>query len=45
LLDPAVTAECSGHPANGTGLHVTLIEADVASSTVLFAPAEHVAAG
>jgi exoribonuclease R len=39
LLDPAVTAECSGHTANGTSLHVTLVQADVATSTVLFAPA------
>jgi exoribonuclease R len=45
LLDPAVTAECTGHPANGTSLHVTLVQADVATSTVLFAPAERVAAG
>ena len=44
LLDPAVTAECSGHPANGTSLQVTLVQAEVATSTVLFAPAEPVAA-
>jgi hypothetical protein len=45
LLDPAVTAECTGHPANGTSLQVTLVQADVATSTVLFAPAEPIAAG
>jgi exoribonuclease R len=39
LLDPAVTAECTGHTPNGTSLKVTLVQADVASSTVLFAPA------
>lgn len=45
LLDPAVTAECSGHPKNGTALKVKLVQADVATSTVLFAPAHHPAAG
>jgi hypothetical protein len=45
LLDPAVTAECTGHPANGTSLRVKLVQADVATSTVLFAPADTVAAG
>ena len=38
LLDPAVTAECSGHTPNGTALSVKLVQADVASSTVLFEP-------
>jgi len=38
LLDPAVTAECSGHTANGTALKVKLAQADVATSTVLFEP-------
>jgi exoribonuclease R len=45
LLDPAVTAECSGHTPNGTDLQVKLVQADVATSTVLFAPAGAVAAG
>jgi len=36
LLDPAVTAECSGHPKNGTALKVKLVKADVATSSVLF---------
>ncbi|HEU0207187.1 MAG TPA: RNB domain-containing ribonuclease [Pseudolysinimonas sp.] len=36
LLDPAVTAECSGHPTNGTALTVKLVQADVATSTILF---------
>jgi exoribonuclease R len=39
LLDPAVTAECTGHTATGTSLKVKLVQADVASSTVLFDPA------
>ena len=39
LLDPAVTAECSGHTPNGTSLKVKLVRADVATSTVLFDPA------
>ncbi|MEO6532437.1 MAG: RNB domain-containing ribonuclease [Pseudolysinimonas sp.] len=38
LLDPAVTAECSGHTVNGTALKVKLVHADVATSTVMFAP-------
>jgi exoribonuclease R len=38
LLDPAVTAECSGHTANGTAVKVKLVQADVATSTVLFEP-------
>lgn len=38
LLDPAVTAECSGHTPNGTSLQVKLVQADVTSSTVLFDP-------
>lgn len=36
LLDPAVTAECSGHPSTGTDLRVKLVTADVASSTIMF---------
>jgi exoribonuclease R len=36
LLDPAVTAECSGHPATGEAVSVKLVAADVASSTILF---------
>lgn len=36
LLDPAVTAECSGHPTTGEAVTVKLVTADVASSTVLF---------
>lgn len=36
LLDPAVTAECSGHPETGASVSVELVTADVASSTVLF---------
>jgi exoribonuclease R len=40
LLDPAVTAECSGHTPNGTALKVKLVQADVDSSTVLFDPEE-----
>jgi exoribonuclease R len=36
LLDPAVTAECSGHPATGDNVTVKLVTADVASSTILF---------
>jgi exoribonuclease R len=39
LLDPAVTAECAGHTPNGTALKVNLVQADVETSTVLFAPA------
>ncbi|MDP9028464.1 MAG: RNB domain-containing ribonuclease, partial [Actinomycetota bacterium] len=39
LLDPAVTGECSGHPSTGEALRVTLVTADVASSTILFEPA------
>lgn len=39
LRDPAVTAECSGHPATGTSLRVRLVTAEVASGTVLFEPA------
>ncbi|MES1169879.1 MAG: hypothetical protein ABUL47_04235 [Leifsonia sp.] len=38
LLDPAVTAECSGHTTNGTALKVKLVQADVATSTILFEP-------
>ena len=38
LLDPAVTAECSGHPTTGDALTVKLVTADVASSTILFEP-------
>lgn len=38
LLDPAVTAECSGHTPNGTSLQVKLVQADVATSTILFDP-------
>lgn len=38
VLDPAVTAECSGHTANGTALKVRLVQADIATSTVLFEP-------
>jgi len=38
LLDPAVTAECSGHAPNGTSLQVKLVQADVATSTILFDP-------
>jgi exoribonuclease R len=38
LLDPAVTAECSGHHETGAALTVTLVKADVATSTVLFEP-------
>jgi len=38
LLDPAVTAECSGHTPNGTSLKVKLVQADVATSTILFEP-------
>jgi exoribonuclease R len=36
LLDPAVTATCSGHPATGETVTVKLVTADVASSTILF---------
>ena len=36
LLDPAVTAECSGHPTTGETVTVKLVTADVASSTILF---------
>lgn len=43
LLDPAVTAECSGHPANGTSLRVKLVQADVATSSILFEPEGSVA--
>jgi exoribonuclease R len=38
LLDPAVTAECSGHPPTGESVSVRLVTADVASSTILFEP-------
>jgi exoribonuclease R len=38
LLDPAVTAECTGHTRNGTALKVKLTQADVATSTILFEP-------
>ena len=38
LLDPAVTAECSGHTANGTSLRVKLVTADLDTSTILFEP-------
>jgi len=38
LLDPAVTAECTGHARNGTALKVKLVQADVATSTILFEP-------
>ena len=36
LLDPAVTAECSGHPTTGEAVTVKLVTADVADSTILF---------
>lgn len=38
VLDPAVTAECTGHTPSGTGLKVKLVQADVASATILFDP-------
>lgn len=38
LLDPAVTAQCTGHTPNGTALKVKLVQADVATSTILFDP-------
>jgi len=36
LLDPAVTAECSGHPETGATVAVKLVTADVTSSAILF---------
>jgi len=36
LTDPAVTANCSGHPATGTAVRVRLVRADVASASIAF---------
>jgi exoribonuclease R len=36
LTDPAVTAECAGHPQTGSRVRVRLVTADVPSATVAF---------
>ncbi|MFC5501244.1 RNB domain-containing ribonuclease [Lysinimonas soli] len=38
LADPAVTAECTGHTANGAAVRVRLVTADLDSATLLFEP-------
>lgn len=39
LTDPAVTAECSGHPETGSRVRVRLVRADVPTAEVEFEPA------
>ena len=42
LPDSAVTAECSGHHETGAAFTVTLLKADVATSTMRFEPTRNV---